>query len=401
MTKIYRAEDVLTAALRRVNRLFDEFDHVVINTSGGKDSTVVMNLTLQVAEERGRLPVPLMFLDQEAEWSNVIDHVRLQMSDPRVKPYWLQIPFKLANATSEAMPFLHCWEEGGDWIRPKEPNSIKENILGTDRFAEIFNRFPEVYFPTGSVAEIGGVRAEESPARQAGLTSYPTYKDITWGRKINKKRDVYTFYPIYDWTLSDVWKYIHDNNLPYCKLYDYMYQNGVPIQNMRVSNVHHETAVIMLTFLQELEPETWDKISQRVSGVNAVNILGDHYGKPKDLPFMFASWHEYRDYLLENLITDPERRETFRARFAHEDQRYSEEVAEELVKTQIGGLMVNDYEGVKMTTFQAQHGKYAKGKGRNRNAYSRKYKPGELPSGDHDYGDAAASVVADSLRTGT
>jgi predicted phosphoadenosine phosphosulfate sulfurtransferase len=368
MSKTYLKQNVYDAALDRIRRLFDEFPEVMVNFSGGKDSTVILNLSLKVAEERGRLPLSVFFLDQEAEWQTVIDYIRTVMNDSRVKPYWFQGPFKLFNATSTIDPWLYCWRDGDEWIRPKEPNSIHENICGTDRFAELFEAFGVAYFANTALCRIAGVRCEESPARQKGLTTYATYKDITWGRVGNKGLGHYTFYPIYDWSYVDVWKAIHDNGWPYCPLYDYMYQHGINIQGMRVSNVHHETAIESLTFLQEIEPETWDKVTARVSGVNAVSSSRALYHVPHELPYMFSSWGEYRDYLLENLIDDDGNKAIFRRNFKNQDGRFEPEIDRELKKCQIAALLVNDLENVKMSTFKASHGRFLKNRGARGNA---------------------------------
>jgi predicted phosphoadenosine phosphosulfate sulfurtransferase len=82
MSKIYLQQNVFDAALERIHRLYDEFQEIIVNVSGGKDSTVILNLTLRVAQERGRLPVNVLFFDQEAEWDCVIDHIRAIMTDP-------------------------------------------------------------------------------------------------------------------------------------------------------------------------------------------------------------------------------------------------------------------------------------------------------------------------------
>ena len=42
--------------------------------------------------------------------------------------------------------------------------------------------------------------------------------------------------------------------------YDYYYQYGIAIKDMRVSNVHHETAIPHLFHLQEIESNTCEKI---------------------------------------------------------------------------------------------------------------------------------------------
>jgi hypothetical protein len=50
--------NVFDAALDRIRWLFDEFDNqVMVCNSGGKDSTVVLELALMVAKERACLPL--------------------------------------------------------------------------------------------------------------------------------------------------------------------------------------------------------------------------------------------------------------------------------------------------------------------------------------------------------
>lgn len=363
--KFYLPENVFEAALKRIRWLFDEFEMVTVNFSGGKDSTVTLNLALMVAEERGRLPLPVLFIDQEAEWQAVIDYVRATMDDPRVKPIWLQCPLRIFNATSVAEPWLKCWEPGAKWIREKEPDSIHENIFGTDRFAELFDAIQDWQAPGRPAVHIAGVRAEESPSRLRGLTAYETYKGETWGHQRDKRKPHYTMYPLYDWSYTDIWKAIHSHKWPYCKLYDLMYQHGVSLFNMRVSNVHHETAVHQLYFLQEIEAETWNRITERVQGANSAGHLQERFMAPRKLPSMFKSWYEYRDYLVDKLIEDPEKRAYFHQTFKSHDERYLEEVHPQLLKCEISAVLTNDYHGTKLSLFHANYGSYSKGRGKH------------------------------------
>lgn len=364
--KIYLKQTVLEAAKDRIRWLFREFPNVYVNFSGGKDSTVVMNLTLEVAAEMGRLPVNVMFIDQEAEWAHVIEYMRRVMSDPRVRAHWLQVPIKLFNATSMDAPWLLCWDPAARdvWMREQEPNSIRENVFGTDRFSALFGAYLKHHHPDEKAVSIAGVRCEESPARRLGLTIYETYGGETWGKKEDERRGHYAFYPIYDWSWQDVWKAIHEHGWDYCKIYDYQYQYGVPVRDMRVSNLHHETAVKNLFTLQEIERDTFDRLTQRIGGIRtAAQMEWDFYG-PRNLPPMFADWREYRDHLLENLVPDEAQREVFRRQFAQYENNYDGKALRDLHRTEIACILVNDYHGTKLTTFVASHMLVAKNRGK-------------------------------------
>jgi predicted phosphoadenosine phosphosulfate sulfurtransferase len=345
--KIYLKTNVLDAALDRFRYLFDEFPEVVVGFSGGKDSTVILNLALQIAEEKGRLPLKVMFIDQEAEWEAVIEYVRRVMSDPRIKPMWFQIPFKIENATSTTETFLNCWDPNRrkDWMREYEPGSIRNNIYSVDHWNDLFHNIPRVHFPNTPMCFLSGVRAEESMTRMIGLTHASTYKHITYGKVLSRERSHYTFYPLYDWSYTDIWKAIHSNKWDYCSLYDSYFQYGIPIRDMRVSNVNHETAVRSLYFLQEIEPHTWNKLANRLHGVKmAGSLKKDAFTTIKELPPMFESWREYRDYLAEHLLKDPDVREKFATKFAQMDKQYDTYPdQDEMHRAQITGILANDH----------------------------------------------------------
>lgn len=70
--RIYLDQDTYTSAKQRIRYLFEEFDDVVAWVSGGKDSTVIFNLALEIAKEKGKLPLKVAFIDQEGEWKHTI-----------------------------------------------------------------------------------------------------------------------------------------------------------------------------------------------------------------------------------------------------------------------------------------------------------------------------------------
>ena len=64
---IYLQNNVFDEALERLRMIFDGHDDVIVSMSGGKDSTVLFRMALMVAQERGRLPLKVFWLDQEGQ----------------------------------------------------------------------------------------------------------------------------------------------------------------------------------------------------------------------------------------------------------------------------------------------------------------------------------------------
>jgi len=89
------------------------------------------------------------------------------------------------------------------------------------------------------VAEYGfdgvcyGLRAEENPATRGQLARYR-------GAVFQYKRDgLWACQPIHDWTYNDVWAYIVTEKLPYCGVYDRMWD--MPEEDQRLSYWAGET----------------------------------------------------------------------------------------------------------------------------------------------------------------
>ena len=138
--KLKLAMNVFDAALNRLIEVYEQGHTVVISQSGGKDSTVTLHLCLEVAERLNRLPLKVLWIDQEAEWQGTVDYITDHIfSDPRIEPWWFQMPITWNNNLETETKLTKIWEEGADWMRSKDPRSVKENIYLDFGFQKLFD----------------------------------------------------------------------------------------------------------------------------------------------------------------------------------------------------------------------------------------------------------------------
>lgn len=332
--KTFSNIDVLTTARERIALLFDNFESINVSVSSGKDSTVLFYLVYQEALKRNR-KINAFFLDQEAEYQASIVQIKKIMSLPNVIPQWFQVPIYLTNATSTTDFFLHAWGEGEQWMREKDPIAIQNiNEEYPKRFYKFFkwyeNKHPDA-------AYLVGLRADESIMRYRAATKNEGWSGIKWSTidgKINK------FYPIYDWTVYDVWKFIYDYDLPYNKMYDLMFMDNYTIYSkMRVSNLIHEKSFGCLVDLPKYEPETYNMLCKRISGISTAARYASErlIFSNKQLPKHYKTWKHFRDFLLV-AVQNPEHKEKYLQRFAKQEEN------ERTYQAQVGQLLINDYE---------------------------------------------------------
>jgi len=301
-TAIRGSENVLIAVKKRIAYLFDNYDNISLSFSGGKDSTALFHLVNEEAIRRDRKFI-LYFQDQEAEYKGTIDLVEWAMSQPNVIPYWYQVPIFMTNAASHQQLFLWAWGVGEKWIRDKHPIAIHSLKTKYPRRFHKFNLWhgQNIRKLKGRTVSIIGLRAEESPDRR--FVMFGEDSDLFW---LRRKNEPHKAYPIIDWKFTDIWKYLIENNLKYNVIYDKMYMLGGNLRDFRVSNLVHEKAFRCLADLQELEPETYDKLEQRLQGVHSAAI----YAKEsvmysiKNLPERFKTWKDYKDFLLNSIHPD-------------------------------------------------------------------------------------------------
>jgi len=92
--------------------------------------------------------------------------------------------------------------------------------------------------------------------------------------------------------------------------------------------------------LQVLEPETYEKVVNRIKGTHCAAIYAKdkHIYHADELPSQFSGWEGYRDYLLETTPLTEEKRERFKKRF--DKQKGNEDI----FKQQCTQILKNDWE---------------------------------------------------------
>lgn len=314
--------DVLTAAQQRIAWTFDTFPCIYLSGPSGKDSGVMMHLVCAEARRRGR-KVGVLYLDLEAQYQVTIAHVRemFALYADCIEPHWLAIPIHLRNAVSMMEPYWIAWdpERVADWVRPPPPEAITDwGRFGfyrppwTDRdgrrtameFEEIVQEFGTWYGGEKATACFVGIRSDESLNRWRTIAgskhAFEGRQWTTW-----KGRAVFNVYPIYDWTVEDVWTYFGRTGLPYNKLYDLMYQAGLSPSQMRICQPYGDDQRRGLNLYHVIEPDSWARVVARVEGANQGalycgkrgNILGN--GKITKPPGY--TWEGYVRFLLDSL----------------------------------------------------------------------------------------------------
>lgn len=306
--KAYDETNVYEAALERIRYCYKRFDKIVVSFSGGKDSTAVLNLTIEVARELGKLPVHTIFVDEEAIHPTTVEYVEHVRQLPEVHLEWYCLPVKHRNACSNDQPFWYCWDERERHLWVRELPAVGIVHHPEFRFGDSFQEWmPKMFSPSlGSVCILTGIRTQESLRRYRVIAAKKNDAFLT-----SKADGVnsYRGFPVYDWSSEDVWKLVHLKGYDYNRTYDIFNKTSLynKLLTQRVCPPYGEEPLRGLWVYAECFPEMWHKMLSRVKGVGtawryANTELYSNWKKPENL-----TWESYCRMVLET-YTEPEYR---------------------------------------------------------------------------------------------
>jgi predicted phosphoadenosine phosphosulfate sulfurtransferase len=111
---------------------------------------------------------------------------------------------------------------------------------------------------------------------------------------------------MYDWKSQDIWIFHRKfKQYSYNKIYDLMFRAGVKIKDMRLCQPYGDDQKKGLWLFHILEPQTWVKIVDRVSGANSgalyCNEFGSINGNKRISKPNIHTWKSYYEFLINSM----------------------------------------------------------------------------------------------------
>lgn len=300
-------ESVVDAARVRLRHVYDTFDDVWLQFSGGKDSTACLYLMKELHEERGLGPVKVIFRDEEMISPSVERYVQWVRDQDWVEMEWYCLPHGQEVWVLGRREFCLLWskwrEDDGRLFRPIPEGAITAEDFGLDRNEPI--QQPIDYYTMqgkrGRVAFVTGVRANESMMRYRTVVQKLSENYINRPYGLSKAIPMRFAKVIYDWTSDDVYKYIYDQGAPYCEYYDYAAISGA---NQRVGIPLHSVASRRIEDVVRTEPEFYDRLVDIFPQIDAQRRIWREFDI-EALIRMYADegWDGVKACITDNMLT--------------------------------------------------------------------------------------------------
>ena len=205
--KLTHLKQLEAESIHIIREVAAEFEKPVMLYSIGKDSAVMLHLTMK-AFYPARPPFPMMHIDTTWKFKEMIE-----FRDKMVKELGLDL-------------IVHVNQEGVDMnISPFVHGSKKHtDVMKTDGLKQSLNKYQ-------FDAAFGGARRDEEKSRAKERVYSFRDKNHRWDPK-NQRPELWNIYngkidkgesirvfPLSNWTELDIWQYIHLENIPIVPLY--------------------------------------------------------------------------------------------------------------------------------------------------------------------------------------
>ena len=252
------------AARQRIRHVYDQFDTVCVQFSGGKDSTAILYLAKEVHEERGLGPVKVIFRDEEMVSPSVVEYVEKVRGYDWVDMEWYCLPYPAEIWVLGYRLTTSLWsEQRGEqqrWLRDMPEFAINGNHFGLSHSTSLPEQtdYYTMQGKKGNVAFLTGVRASESMVRYRSVVQKLHENYINTPYKLKAGIPLKFAKVIYDWNTNDVFKFItEEHGAEYCEYYDLAVATG---SNTRVGIPLHATAIRRIGDVIATEPEFYDRL---------------------------------------------------------------------------------------------------------------------------------------------
>lgn len=273
MRKFATKQSALDATLENIKWLFDNFEHICVSVSGGKDSSVLWHMCETEAVSRGR-KVICLFVDEEFILSSSIDIIKKIMRSPVAIPLWYVLRHKTQNAYSIESGELYTWDATGrkGLFREKPDYEFVRFYDGGEKsFVDCAKKIQAlIERDYKNCVFLDGVTSDESLIRLRAKKGVSSLFGKTW----LKFKDVCSGSPLVDMAITDIWKYICDFNVEVSELYQKVYKLGEPLSHIRTSSLLHEQTLRTGRVLQEVYADEFSRVAD-ILGCHSISDASD------------------------------------------------------------------------------------------------------------------------------
>ena len=273
-------KNVFEASMERIGIIHDLFDDIVISFSGGKDSLVCLKLfELYRIAHNIKDKLKVLFYDEELVDSEVLKFVKKFYDSKKYDFYWICTPLESEKFILGKKERYIQWDPNRPHVREIPEWGLKfDGVRYQDKAHEVVTNNM-----TGKVANIVGLRADESMNRRMGIFAtknvYPFMN--------SEERNVTMCKPIYDWSEKDIFKFMYDYGIEYAHSYDNQIFNG---DRLRVSTpLHAEASRTALLSMKSRDPILYDQVC---AVFPEVELQVRYYGDIKASTFDYSKYQK-------------------------------------------------------------------------------------------------------------